>query len=293
MFRISTYRRDPSALVWYACVLGAARARLSALKAARSDLVARGSSGAGRALCAVGAEASRDGARSAFCALDHADGIAALSGCARRASDFSTYTTLSYVSIANPPPLPPSPPAPEAHALWRSGRVRPPAGTANANESRKRIEQPPVAPSITASLSLSLSLLSRVAGPSSHRLVARASLRPRCPSLEASSSLPPFASASMPDTPSHAMSSARAISILTHTHTPSRPLPSAGRYIRVPPRSARSSRTDVGARSFAAATSTRACVAPPIAARAKKEIDRTGHRAMIEDAFSALGAPAV
>ena len=52
---------------------------------------ARGSSGAGRALCAVGAEASRDGVRSAFCALDHAEGIAALSGCARRASSLSTY----------------------------------------------------------------------------------------------------------------------------------------------------------------------------------------------------------
>ena len=48
-----------------------------------------------------------------------------------------------YMSIANLPPLLPSPLCVHAPPRrTRSGSTRPPAGTANANESRKRIEQP-------------------------------------------------------------------------------------------------------------------------------------------------------
>ena len=48
-----------------------------------------------------------------------------------------------YMSIANSPPLLPSPLCVHAPPRrTRSGSTRPPAGTANANESRKRIEQP-------------------------------------------------------------------------------------------------------------------------------------------------------
>ena len=111
-----------------------------------------------------------------------------------------------------------------------------------------------MAPSITVSLSLSLFLYSRVAGPSSHRLFARAHASPLrvaftpMPEPGGFVVFTPFRIAfhachatprhATPCLTHHAMSSARAVSILA---PPPRPLPSAGRYIRVPARSARTS----------------------------------------------------